>query len=182
MLTAGGRAAEFAETIDGLLDNGQTRIVVNCDHVPYFDSAGIGELVKVDPAVSRRGGALKVIMPPRPIGGWGGLGAVTKVLKLSSEGVPDRGAGDYQLRWRRSRRHRVTPLELRHAAVGYSHAVVRAAVAAGLLKCPLPDVPAAPGFGGLVTYWLIDSWEWLPPPLPDNTVAAIHRHLVASTN
>ena len=28
----------------------------------------------------------------------------------------------------------------------------------------------------------LDRWEWFPPPLPENSVAAIHRHLVASAN
>ena len=35
---------------------------------------------------------------------------------------------------------------------------------------------------GSAGYWLLDSWEWLPPPLTEAQVAAIHRHLVASTN
>jgi hypothetical protein len=76
----------------------------------------------------------------------------------------------------------MTPVELRHAVIGYPDATIRAAVVAGLLECPLPDVPADPGFPAVVAYWLLDSWEWLPPPLPENTVAAIHRHLVASAN
>ena len=53
---------------------------------------------------------------------------------------------------------------------------------AGLLECPLPDVPAEPRFPALVAYSLLDSWEWFPPPLPENTIAAIYRHLVASAN
>ena len=76
----------------------------------------------------------------------------------------------------------MTPVELRHAPVCYSDATIRTAVAAGLLECPLPEVPADPGFPALVAYWLLDSWEWFPPPLPDNTIAAVHRHLVASVN
>jgi hypothetical protein len=76
----------------------------------------------------------------------------------------------------------VTPQELRHAAVGHSDATIRAAVVAGLRECPLADLPNEPGFGGLVTYWLIDNWEWLPPPLTDAQVAAIYRHLPASAN
>jgi hypothetical protein len=75
-----------------------------------------------------------------------------------------------------------TPQELRHAAVGCSDAAIRPAVEAGLRECPLPDVPADPGFPALVAYWLLDSWEWCPPPLPETTIAAIYRHLVASAN
>jgi hypothetical protein len=46
----------------------------------------------------------------------------------------------------------VTPLELRHATVGYSDATIRAAVVAGLRECPLPDVPADPHFADLVVF------------------------------
>ena len=78
----------------------------------------------------------------------------------------------------------MTALELRHATIGYSDATLRAAVVAGLLECPLADVPADPHFADLVVFWLTDpdSWEWLPPPLTEATVAATHRHLVASAN
>ncbi len=79
-LSADRGVAEFAETIRGLLDNGQTRIVVNCEDVPYFDSAGIGELVKAYIAVSRRGGTIKLMHLRK--GFWGGLLAITKLLTI----------------------------------------------------------------------------------------------------
>jgi RimJ/RimL family protein N-acetyltransferase len=74
----------------------------------------------------------------------------------------------------------VTALELRHATIGYSQTAVRAAVEAGLRECPAHD-PEAPDFAELVTFWLVDPdcWEWFPPPLPENTTAAIHRWLLA---
>jgi hypothetical protein len=75
-----------------------------------------------------------------------------------------------------------TRQEPRHAAVGYSDAAIRPAVEAGLRECPLPEVPADRGFPALVAYWLLDSWEWFPPPLTENTIAAIWRRLVASAN
>jgi hypothetical protein len=33
-------------------------------------------------------------------------------------------------------------------------------------------------------FWLTDpdSWEWFPPPLPENTIAATYRHLLAAAN
>jgi hypothetical protein len=45
-------------------------------------------------------------------------------------------------------------------------------------------VPADPHFADLVVFWLTDrdSWEWFPPPLPEHTIAAIYRHLVASAS
>lgn len=78
----------------------------------------------------------------------------------------------------------VTPVDLRHAVVGYPVATICAAVAAGLPECPLPDVPADPHFADLVVFWLTDpaGWASLPPPLPENSVTAIYRHLVASAN
>jgi hypothetical protein len=78
----------------------------------------------------------------------------------------------------------MTALELRHATVGYSDAAIRGAVLAGLLECPLPDVPADPHFADLVLFWLTDpeSWEWFPPPLSEAQSEAICRHLVASAN
>jgi hypothetical protein len=78
----------------------------------------------------------------------------------------------------------MTALELRHTAPGYPETPARAAVAAGLAECLLPDVPAEPDFPNLVTFWLLDpaAWEWSPPPLPRNTLEAIYRRLVASAN
>ncbi len=38
----------------------------------------------------------------------------------------------------------MTPVELRHAIVGYSDAAIRSAVVAGLLECPLPMCPPIP--------------------------------------
>lgn len=64
--------------------------------------------------------------------------------------------------------------------LGHPDAVISASVAAGLLECPLPDLPADPGFQPLVARWLLDGWEWFPPPLPEHTIAAIYRLLVAS--
>ena len=78
----------------------------------------------------------------------------------------------------------MTPLELRHATVGYSDAAVRAAVEAGLRECLFVDLPKEPGFAPLVVRWLTnsDTWEWFPLPLTEAKIAAIHRTLVATAN
>ena len=78
----------------------------------------------------------------------------------------------------------MTAQELRDAVIGYREATVRAVVAGGLAECPLPDVPAEPDFPDLVVFWLLEppDWEWFPPPLPDNTIEAIHRRLLAGAN
>jgi hypothetical protein len=77
----------------------------------------------------------------------------------------------------------VTALELRHATIGYPESTVRAAVEAGLRECPAHD-PEAPDITELVTFWLTepDGWEWFAPPLPEETIAAIHRRLVGAAN
>jgi hypothetical protein len=73
---------------------------------------------------------------------------------------------------------------MRNATVGYSDAVIRAAVEAGLRECPSGHLVDEPGFASLVVHWLTDrdSYEWFPPPLTDAQIAAIYRHLVASAN
>ncbi len=77
----------------------------------------------------------------------------------------------------------MTALELRHAAVGYPVRTVRAAVEAGLRERPAHD-PEAPDIAELVTFWLTEpaGWEWFAPPLPEETIAAIHRRLVSAAN
>jgi len=57
-------------------------------------------------------------------------------------------------------------------------------VEAALRQCSFTDLPNEPNFTSLVAHWLTDSgnWERVPPPLPDNTIAAIPRRLVASAN
>ena len=45
-------------------------------------------------------------------------------------------------------------------------------------RCP---VPAGPGLADLAVFRLTnrDRREWFPPPLTEDTIAAIYRHLVA---
>jgi hypothetical protein len=78
----------------------------------------------------------------------------------------------------------MTAQDLRRAVVGYPESASRAAVVAGLLECPLPDLPVDPGLPELVAFWLTDpdAWEWLPPPLTSETIAAIYRRLHAAAN
>jgi hypothetical protein len=62
--------------------------------------------------------------------------------------------------------------------------MVRAAVEAALRECPFQHLPNEPGFGELVTSWLLDPEivEFLPPPLTEAQAAAIPRWLLASAN
>jgi anti-anti-sigma factor len=72
----------FGDTIRTSLEDGHTRLVVDCTELPYFDSAGISEFVQAYKLAGARGGTVKIIMPLRPIGGWGGMMIVTKVLTI----------------------------------------------------------------------------------------------------
>ena len=47
--------------IYGLLDKGQTNIVLNLTGLEYLDSSGIGELVRNYMSVIKKGGAMKVV-------------------------------------------------------------------------------------------------------------------------
>jgi len=50
----------FRETINGLMDSGKLKMVVNLADVSYIDSAGIGVLVGRYLGVRRRGGDMKL--------------------------------------------------------------------------------------------------------------------------
>ena len=49
------------EKINGLVENGTTKIVLNLADVPYVDSAGLGEIVRCYTTVSRKDGKLKLL-------------------------------------------------------------------------------------------------------------------------
>jgi len=51
----------FRDMIQGLLNKGQTNIVLNLTELEYLDSSGISELVRNYMSVVNRGGALKVV-------------------------------------------------------------------------------------------------------------------------
>jgi anti-sigma B factor antagonist len=51
----------FRQMIHGLLDKGQTNIVLNLTGLEYLDSSGIGELVRNYMSVIKKGGAMKVV-------------------------------------------------------------------------------------------------------------------------
>jgi len=51
----------FRDMIQGLLNKGQTNILLNLTELEYLDSSGIGELVRNYMSVVNRGGALKVV-------------------------------------------------------------------------------------------------------------------------
>jgi anti-sigma B factor antagonist len=60
-ISLGEGSALLRKTIRGLLEDGQTKILLNLGDVNYIDSSGIGELVSGFTAVRSRDGELKLL-------------------------------------------------------------------------------------------------------------------------
>jgi anti-sigma B factor antagonist len=60
-ISLGEGSALLRKTIRDLLEDGQTKIVLNLGDVNYIDSSGIGELVSGFTAVRNRNGELKLL-------------------------------------------------------------------------------------------------------------------------
>jgi anti-sigma B factor antagonist len=60
-ISLGEGSALLRKTVRGLLENGQTKILLNLGDVNYIDSSGIGELVSGFTAVRSRNGELKLL-------------------------------------------------------------------------------------------------------------------------
>jgi anti-sigma B factor antagonist len=62
-ITIGKGDVMLRETVKGLLEEGDTSILLNLDKVSYMDSAGIGELVACFKRVNDKGGQVKLLNP-----------------------------------------------------------------------------------------------------------------------
>jgi anti-sigma B factor antagonist len=60
-ISLGEGSALLRKTVRDLLENGQTKILLNLGDVNYIDSSGIGELVSGFTAVRSRNGELKLL-------------------------------------------------------------------------------------------------------------------------
>ena len=67
------------DKVNGLLNQGKKKIVLNLAEVPYIDSAGLGEVVRTFTTVSRQGGQLKLLNLTKRITD---LLAITKLLTV----------------------------------------------------------------------------------------------------
>ncbi len=67
------------EKVEGLVEAGHRRIVLDLADVPYVDSAGLGEIVRCYTTLSRKNGRLKLRNPSKRIQD---LLKVTKLLKF----------------------------------------------------------------------------------------------------
>jgi anti-sigma B factor antagonist len=66
-ITLGDGTKALRETVQGLLAEGQKRILLNMGEVAYIDSAGIGELVASLLSARNRGGELKLLKLTRKV-------------------------------------------------------------------------------------------------------------------
>ncbi|MGH9476738.1 MAG: STAS domain-containing protein [Terriglobales bacterium] len=66
-ITLGEGATMLRETIQGLLSQGDRRILLNLGEVSYIDSSGLGELVGGFSLVRKNGGDLKLLKLTRKV-------------------------------------------------------------------------------------------------------------------
>jgi anti-sigma B factor antagonist len=60
-MTLGEGDTLLKDKINSLLLQGQRKLLLNLEGVPYMDSAGLGEVVRTFTTVSRQGGSLKLL-------------------------------------------------------------------------------------------------------------------------
>ncbi len=77
------------EKVNGLVEGGKTKIVLNLAEVPYVDSAGLGEIVRCYTTVSRKDGKLKLLNLTKRIQD---LLSITKLLTVFESFDNEEGA------------------------------------------------------------------------------------------
>ena len=60
-VTLGDGDELLREKVNGLIQQGHKKLVLNLGSVPYIDSAGLGEIVRTYTTVSRQGGSMKLL-------------------------------------------------------------------------------------------------------------------------
>ena len=78
-MTLGEGDELLKDKINSLVHQGQRKVVLNLEGVPYIDSAGLGEIVRTYTTVSRQGGKLKLLNLTKRIQD---LLAITKLLTV----------------------------------------------------------------------------------------------------
>lgn len=64
-LCIGPDTETFRDTIMGLLDRGERKILIDLSRVPLLDSSGIGALVRSYNAIRQAGGKCKLLSPSK---------------------------------------------------------------------------------------------------------------------
>ena len=78
-MTLGEGDELLKDKINSLIHQGQKKLLLNLEGVPYIDSAGLGEIVRTYTTVSRQGGKLKLLNLTKRIQD---LLAITKLLTV----------------------------------------------------------------------------------------------------
>jgi len=78
-MTLGEGDELLKDKINSLIHQGQKKILLNLESVPYIDSAGLGEIVRTYTTVSRQGGNLKLVNLTKRIND---LLSITKLLTV----------------------------------------------------------------------------------------------------
>ena len=78
-MTLGEGDELLKDKINSMVHQGNKRLVLNLEGVPYIDSAGLGEIVRTYTTVSRQGGNLKLLNLTKRIQD---LLAITKLLTV----------------------------------------------------------------------------------------------------
>jgi anti-sigma B factor antagonist len=78
-MTLGEGDELLRDKVNSLIQQGQKKILLNLEEVPYIDSAGLGEIVRTYTTVSRQGGSLKLLNLTKRIQD---LLAITKLLTV----------------------------------------------------------------------------------------------------
>ena len=60
-MTLGDGDELLKDKINSLVHQGQRKVVLNLEGVPYIDSAGLGEIVRTYTTISRQGGSMKLL-------------------------------------------------------------------------------------------------------------------------
>src|SRR5918996_3622133 len=78
-MTLGEGDELLKDKINSLIHQGQRKLLLNLEGVPYIDSAGLGEIVRTYTTVSRQGGSLKLVNLTKRITD---LLSITKLLTI----------------------------------------------------------------------------------------------------
>jgi anti-sigma B factor antagonist len=78
-MTLGEGDELLKDKVNSLMNQGDRKILMNLEAVPYIDSAGLGEIVRTYTTVSRQGGTMKLVNLTKRITD---LLAITKLLTV----------------------------------------------------------------------------------------------------
>lgn len=66
-IVLGDGDVEIKKTVDQLLSRGNKNFILNLTHVPYLDSAGLGEIIRCYTTLRKSGGNFKLLSPNQRI-------------------------------------------------------------------------------------------------------------------